>query len=106
MATQQIRKNAKEDVYIQVTNQHDPTASITVDSATFEVFDADGTSVQTSASATISDNSTISPDISGLVDTTDADFATNSWYEVVFVVTIGSEELHEVVHVEIVEESL
>ena len=106
MATQQIRKNAKEDVYIQITNKHDTTATVTVASATFEVFDADGTSVQTSASATISDNTTLSPDVSGLIDTTDADFTANSWYEVVFVVTIGTEELHEVVQIECVEERL
>jgi len=106
MATQQIRKNGKEDVYITVTNRHDPTATVTVASATFEVFDADGTSVQAVASATITDNSTVSPDISGLVDTSVVAFTANSWYEVVILVTIGTEILSEVVQVECVEEKL
>ena len=103
MAIQQIRKNAIEDVYITATNKHSPGTSVTVASATFQVYDADGTSVQAVASATITDNSTVSPDINGLVDTSVSGFTANEWYEVVFIVTIGSEEYHEVVSVECVE---
>ena len=103
MAEQSIRKGAKEDVYISGANRHNPSSTVTVASATFSVNDVDGTEVQASASATITDNSTVSPDINGLVDTSASGFVAASWYEVIFVVTIGSEELHEVVWVECVE---
>jgi len=106
MAEQNIRKNAKEDVYITVRNRHTPGQTVTVVSATFSVNDADGTEVQASASATITDNSTLTPDVSGLVDTSVAAFVATSWYEVIFVVTIGSEELHEVVWIQCVEDRL
>jgi len=106
MAEQNIKKNAKEDVWITVRNRHTPGQTVTVASASFSVNDSDGTSVQGSASATITDNSTLTPDVSGLVDTSAAAFVAASWYEVIFVVTIGSEEFHEVVWVECVEDRL
>lgn len=106
MAEQAIRKNAIEDVYITVTNKHTPTSTVTVASASFSVNDVDGTVAQASASATITDNSTVSPDISGLIDTSASGFAADSWYEVIFVVTIGSEKLHEVVWVHCVEDRI
>jgi len=106
MAEQQIKKNGVEDVWITGTNRHSPGTSVTVASASFEVFDVDGTTVQASASATITDNSTVSPDINGLVDTTVVAFVVGSWYEVEFTVTIGSEVIPVVVQVECVEKRL
>ena len=106
MAEQQIRKGSKEDVYISGRNRHTPGATVTIASASFSVNNADGTEVQASASATITDNSTLTPDISGLVDTTASGFVAASWYEVIFVVTIGNEEPHPGVWVECVEKRL
>jgi hypothetical protein len=60
---------------------------------TFEVFDADDSSVQASDDATIVDNGTATPDFYGLVDTTAAAFVVGSSYYARFTITIGTEIL-------------
>jgi len=86
-----IIKNGKENIWITVNERDGGT--VTVTSATFQVFDSSDTSVQASASATIADNSTASPDIYGLVDTSVAGFVACNTYYVLFLVTIGTEVL-------------
>ena len=102
---QHIRKNAKENVWIEGYDDH-TAGTVTVASATFQVFDADDASVQASASATIADNTTTTPDVYGLVDTSVAAFVNGSAYKVEFVVTIGSEVYREVVPIKCVEDRL
>lgn len=103
MNVQEIAKTGKENVWIWGQDSHDETATVTIDSATFEVFDSDGSSVQASASATISDNGTVTPDVYGLVDCTAAGFTSGNYYEVLFLVTIGSEVIPHSVHIKCVE---
>lgn len=102
---QVIKKNEVDAVFIEGWDDH-TGADITIASATFEVFDSDGVSVQTSANATITDNGTATPDVSGLVDTTAAAFTVDSEYNVQFVITIGSVIKRPVVPIEIATELL
>lgn len=87
---QKITKNEKENVWAYAWDAH-TSGNVTLTSVTFEVFDADDVSVQGSDDATIVDNGTPTPDIYGLVDTTDAAFVVGSSYYVRFTITIGSE---------------
>lgn len=102
---QQMRKNSKEKVWIEAWDDHGGD-TVTIDSATFEVFDSDDSSVQTSAPATLTDNGTTTPDICGLVDTSVAAFVANGAYKVEYVVTIGDEEFRPVVPIKLTEERL
>ena len=77
--------------WIEVTERDGGTA--TVSTYTFEVFDKDDTSVQASATASISGNGTAEVKIYGLVDTTDDGFVVGSSYYVLFTYIIGSETL-------------
>ena len=100
-----MRKNSKENVWIEGWDDHEG-GNATFDSATFEVFDSDDSSVQASAAATISDNGTPTPDIRGLVDTTTASFVASGAYKVEFVVEVGVETLRPVVPIKLTEERL
>lgn len=102
---QVLKKNEVDGIHIESWDDH-TGASITIASATFEVFDLDGTTVQASASATITDNSSATPDISGEVDTTVAGFVVGSDYYVQFVVTIGTVVKRPGVPIEIATELL
>jgi hypothetical protein len=102
MNVQEISKTSKENVWIWGEDIH-TGAVVTIDSATFEVFDADASSVQGSAAATLSDNGTATPDIYGLVDCTAAGFTAEEYYEVLFIMTIGTEEISHSVHIKCVE---
>ena len=97
-------KNEKKDVWIEVQERDGGT--VTVASATFEVFDADGDSVQASASASIANNSSTAVKIYGLVDTTASGFASGSAYEVKFTYVIGNETYIDVVPIKLVETKL
>jgi hypothetical protein len=77
-------KGEKKNVWIEISERDD--ASFTISSATFEVLDTDGNSVQASGDATIS-----STRIYGLVDTSTDDFSDGESYEVKFTYVIGSE---------------
>jgi hypothetical protein len=85
-----INKNEKKDAYISVKDKH-AGGNVTVASATFEVFDMIGVSKQGSASATIGDNGTATPDIYGLVDATAGAIVAGVDHEIVFTVTIGTQ---------------
>lgn len=102
---QRINKNEKKNVWLTGEDDH-VGASITIASATFQVFNMDGVSVQDSGNATISDNSTVTPDVHGLVDTTDAGFTAGTAYEVEFVITVGSEVYRPRVPIKCVETRL
>lgn len=102
MDVQCIAKTGKENVWIYAKDLHSG-GNITIDSATFEVFDADGSSVQGSASATLADNGTATPDVYGLVDCTASGFTAGEYYEVQFLVTIGAEIFDHRVHIKCVE---
>lgn len=102
---QVLKKNEVDGVHIELWDDHTGD-SVTVDSATFEVFDSDDTTVQASANATITDNSTATPDISGEVDTTVAGFVVDDEYLVQFVVTIGTVVKRPCVPIEIATELL
>lgn len=82
-----IIKNAIEDFYCYVDERDGGT--VDVSSATYEVFDSDDVSVQASASASIEDNGTATPDIYGSVDTTASDFVACNTYYVLFSVTMS-----------------
>lgn len=88
----EIEKNAKENVWAYGWDAH-TGADVTLTSVTFEVFDADDSSVQDSADATIVDNATETPDFYGLVDTTAVAFVAGSGYYVRFTITITPEVL-------------
>jgi len=92
-------KNEKKNVWIQVEERDDE--SFTIASATFQVFDSDGTSVQASASATVSTDK-----IYGLVDTTASGFTAGESYEVVFTYIIDSETYIDKVHIKLEEKKI
>jgi len=77
-------KGEIKHVWIEVSERDD--AAVTIDSATFQVFDEDGVSVQASDTA-----STDGAKIYGLVDTSVAGFVAGESYEVKFTFIIGSE---------------
>ena len=77
-------KGEKKNVWIEVAERD--AAAFTIASATFEVFDDAGVSVQTSTGASIS-----GAKIYGLVDTSVAAFVAGESYEVKFTFIIGSE---------------
>jgi len=83
-----FEKNEIKPVWITVYERDG--ATVTVATADFEVFDTAGASKQASASATITDNGTATPDISGVVDTSVAAFTAGSTYKVQFTVVIGT----------------
>ena len=85
----ELEKTEIKDVWIEVTERDGGT--VTVSTYTFEVFDKDATSVQASATASISGNGTVEVKIYGLVDTTDDGFVVKSSYYVRFTYIIGSE---------------
>ena len=89
-------KSEKKNVWIQVEERDDN--SFTIASATFQVFDVDGVSVQSSATATIS-----SDKIYGLVDTSTSGFVAGGYYEVKFTFVIGSETYIDGVHIKLEE---
>ena len=82
-------KNEIKWVWIQVEERD--AGVVTVASATFEVFAASGASVQASADAAITNNGTIAVTLSGLVDTSTANFISGATYEVKFTYQIDSE---------------
>jgi hypothetical protein len=90
---QYISKSGKEDVWIYGEDKH-AGGNVTLTSATFQVFDKDKVSVQAQAAATLSDNGTATPDVYGLVDCTAAGFTDGEYYDVLFLITIGS-EIHD-----------
>jgi hypothetical protein len=100
---QYISKSGKEDVWIYGEDQH-TGSTVTITSATFQVFDKDGVSVQASASATLSDNGTATPDIYGLVDCTASGSTDGDYYDVLFLITIGSEIYDFTAHIKCGEE--
>lgn len=87
---QSIAKTEAQNVWIYAQDEH-TGAVVTITSATFEVFDTDGVSVQDSASATLVDNGTATPDVKGLVDARESGFVAGEYYEVLFTVNIDSE---------------
>ncbi len=101
---QVIKKNEVEKVWIETWDDH-KGEDVTVSSATFQVFDSDGVSVQVSANATIVDNTTETPDMYGPVDTTVAAFVVGNRYAVRFVVTFSDGDVKRpVVDIDIVAE--
>jgi hypothetical protein len=100
---QVVKKNEEEKIWIETWDDH-KGEDVTVSSAIFQVFDSVGVSVQASANATIVDNDTKTPDIYGLVDTTDDAFVVGDSYKVRFVVTIGDDVKRPVVDIDIVAE--
>jgi hypothetical protein len=105
MDVQEIAKTEKENVWVYAEDLH-TGGSITIASATFQVFDVDDSSVQTSGNATIADNGTVTPDVYGLVDCTASGFTAGEYYEVRFTITIGSEVLTPAVPIKCVEKRL
>jgi len=85
----EISPNASKYVGVFGEDNWVEAANVTISTATFEVFDSDGESVQGSASATIADNGTPTPDIYGLVD--GSNLTLGQRYEVAFLITVGSE---------------
>lgn len=83
-------KNEKKDSRIEVTAS-DGSSTVTVSSYVFQVYDADDTSVQAEATASISGNGTATVELYGLVDTTDDAFVVGSSYYVLYTYVIGSE---------------
>lgn len=77
-------KGEKKNIWIEVSERDG--ATVTIDSATFEVFDDAGASVQASDIADID-----GAKIYGLVDTTTDKFTAGESYEVKFTFIIGSE---------------
>ena len=93
-AIRQLRAGDIDTIGTVISDNIDPTNTVTVDSATFEVFDSDDASIQASGSATIGDNISTTVDVYGLVNTTAAAGDT-SWddqgsYYVKFTIVIGS----------------
>jgi hypothetical protein len=105
MDIQKIAKTEKENVWVWGEDYH-TGAAITIDSATFQVFDEDDSSVQASDDATIVDNSTVTPDVYGLVDCTAAGFTAEEYYEVRFTITIDSEVLTPAVPIKCIEKRM
>ncbi len=99
---QNIAKTEAQDVWIYAQDEH-TGAVITIASATFQVFDTDGVSVQDSVAATLVDNGTVTPDVKGLVDAREAGFTAGEYYEVLFTVNISSEVLTLARHIKCVE---
>lgn len=95
---QYISKSGKENVWVYAEDLH-TGGTVTLTSATFQVFDEDGTSVQASAAATLSDNGTATPDVYGLVDCTASGFSDGSYYDVLFLITITTEIYDYTVHI-------
>lgn len=89
-------KGEIKHVWIEVSERDD--AAFTISSATFEVFDDAGTSVQTSTAASID-----GAKIYGLVDTSTVKFTAGESYEVKFTFVIGSETYIDVVHIKLEE---
>lgn len=85
-----INKNETKKAYISAKDDH-KGESVTITSATYEVFDLDGTSIKASASATIVDNSTTTPDVYGEINATGAAFVAGTEYEIIFTVIINGE---------------
>lgn len=86
-----ILKGEIKNIYCGAWDKH-TGANVTISSPTFEVFDAGHNSVQASDIATIVDNGTPTPDVYGLVDTTQDSFTSGGYY-VRYTVVIGSETL-------------
>lgn len=78
-------------------------AVVTIASATFEVFDSTESSVQESGVATVGDNSTVSPDIYGLVNTSVEAFVIGDSYKIKITYIISTETLIDTVDIKIVE---
>ncbi len=78
-------------------------SSITISSATFEVFDTSGNSVQASSNASITNNSSAAVTLSGTVDTSTSDFTDGESYEVKFTYTIGSYTYIDTVYIKLKE---
>lgn len=97
-----IAKTEAEDAWIYGQDEHTGGA-VTIDSATFEVFDVAGVSVQASDTATIVDNGTATPDVKGLVDCRESGFTSGEYYEALFTVNIGNEVLTFTRHIKCVE---
>jgi hypothetical protein len=100
---QYIDKSGMENVYAYGWDDH-TGGNVTLTSATFEVFDMDGASVQGVAAATISDNGTATPDIYGLVDCRTANFTDTEYYDVKYLITVGNEIYGYTVHIKCGEE--
>jgi len=77
-------KGEKKNIWIEVYERNG--LDFTISSATFEVLDKDGNTVQASASATVEGHK-----IYGLVDTTAAGFVAGEGYSAKFTFVIGSE---------------
>ena len=84
-------KNEIKDSRIEITA--DDGSTVTISTYTYEVFDADGTSVQASATAGIANNGTAAVELYGNVDTSAAAFVVGSSYYVLYTYVIGSETL-------------
>jgi len=94
-------KGEKKHVWIEISERDDATVTITEAGTVFEVFDDAGTSVQTSAAATVD-----SAKIYGLVDTSTSSFTAGESYEVKFTYIIGTETYIDVVHIKLEETRL
>ena len=92
-------KGEKKNVWIEVSERD--AAAFTIASATFEVFDETGTSVQASAVATPDNHK-----IYGLVDTTTVKFVAGDSYEVKFTFIIGTETYIDMVAIKLEETRL
>lgn len=82
-------KGEIKDSRIEVTA--DDGSTVTISTYTYEVFDADDTSVQASATAGIANNGTATVELYGNVDTTAAVFVVGSSFYVLYTYVIGSE---------------
>lgn len=79
-----FHKNEKKNVWIEISSRN--TEEFSIVSATFEVLDETGKSVQASGPSTIA-----AYKIYGLVDTTTEKFVAGESYQVIFSFVIGLE---------------
>jgi len=84
-----LTKGDKANIFCTAWDQHKGD-DVTISSAVFEVFDAGHNSVQDEGAASIQDNGTATPDVYGLIDTTQDSFTSGGYY-VLYTVTIGSD---------------
>lgn len=99
-----FNKNEKSDVWNLVEERDGGTVTFTT--YTFEVFDMDDVSVQASATASLSGDGTATAYIYGLVDTTDSGFVEGSQYQVKFLYNIGSEDIIDIILIQIIEDDI
>jgi len=81
--------NETRAAYITVEDNLVDGANVTVSTATFEVFNAAGASIQDSAGATIEDNGTALVYIHGDVD--GSNLTADAAFKVIYTVTIGTQ---------------